>query len=71
MGGAVLADKAAGTAKAGTTGSTKPHPGNGPAEEKSPPSPASRATTAGVADQDKTVRTMNSDEKAKIDAAGK
>jgi hypothetical protein len=71
MGGAVLADEAAGTAKARTTGSTKPNPGIGPAEEKSPWSSASRATTMGAADQNKTVRTMNSDEKAKVDAAGK
>jgi hypothetical protein len=74
LSGAVLADEPAGTAKARTTGSTKPNLGNGPAQEKSLPSSAPPATTmrtTGATDQNKTVKTMNSNEKAKIDAAGK
>jgi hypothetical protein len=74
LGGAVLADEPAGTAKARTTGSTKPNLGNGPAEEKSLPSPAPPATAnraTGATNQDKNVKTMNSNEKTKVDAAGK
>jgi hypothetical protein len=74
MGGTVLADEAAGAAKARTTGSTKPNLGNGPADEKSLPSSASPATTTrttGTTDQGKTVKTMNSNEKAKVEAGGK
>ncbi len=72
--GAVLADDAAGTAKARTTGSTKPGLGSGPAEEKSVPSSAANATTTattGATNQDKTVKTMNNNEKAKVEAGGK
>jgi hypothetical protein len=74
MGGSVSADEAAGAAKARTTGSTKPNLGNGPAVEKSLPSSAPQATTTrttGTSNQDKTVKTMNSNEKAKVEATGK
>ena len=75
MAGAALAEDAAGTtAKAPTTGSTKPHLGNGPAVEKSLPSSAPAATrthTTGATNQSKTVKTMNSNENAKVDAGGK
>ena len=53
---------------------SKPHIGNGPAVEKSVPSAAPAATTTratGATDQDKTVKSMNSNEKAKIEANGK
>lgn len=63
-GRAVLADDAV----------SKPHIGNGPAVEKSVPSSAPAATTTrttGATDQDKTVKGMNSNEKAKIEANGK
>ncbi len=48
--------------------------GNGPAVEKSLPSSAPAATTTqttGATNQDKTVKTMNSNEKAKVEAVGK
>jgi hypothetical protein len=70
----VLADEASGPAKARTTGSTKPNLGNGPADEKSLPSsapPATTTATTGATDQNKTVKSMNSNEKAKVDATGK
>jgi len=53
---------------------SKPHIGNGPAVEKSVPSSAPAATTTqttGATDQDKTVKSMNNSEKAKIEANGK
>jgi hypothetical protein len=74
LGGAVLADEPAGSAKARTTGSTKPRLGNGPAHEKSLPSssrPATPTGATGATNQSKTVKKMNSDEKTKVDAAGK
>jgi hypothetical protein len=74
VGGAALAQDNTGTAKAPTTGSTKPHLGNGPAVEKSLPSSAPAATTTrttGATNQDKTVKSMNSNEKAKVETNGK
>jgi hypothetical protein len=75
VGGAAMAQDTTGTAKAPMTGgSTKPHLGNGPAVEKSIPSSAPAATTTrstGATSQDKTVKTMNSKEKAKVEATGK
>lgn len=62
------------SAKAPTTGSTKPSLGKGPAEQKSLPSSAAPATASGMTghtDQDKTVKAMNSNEKAKVEASGK
>jgi hypothetical protein len=56
------------------TGSTKPHLGNGPAVEKSLPSSAPAATTTaktGATNQDKTVKTMNNNEKSKVEVEGK
>ena len=56
------------------TGHTKPHLGNGPAVEKSLPSSApapSTTATTGATDQDKTVKTMNNNEKAKVETSGK
>jgi hypothetical protein len=53
---------------------SKPHIGNGPAVEKSVPSSAPAATTTqttGATDQDKTIRSMNNNEKSKIEANGK
>jgi hypothetical protein len=53
---------------------SKPHIGNGPAVERSVPSSAPAATTTqmtGATNQDKTVKSMNNNEKAKIDANGK
>ncbi|HEY0184145.1 MAG TPA: hypothetical protein VGC09_15155 [Rhodopila sp.] len=70
----VLADEAAGNARSSTVGGTRPHIGNGPAEEKSLPSsapPATTTRTTGATDQDKTVRTMNSNERAKVEVGGK
>jgi hypothetical protein len=74
VGSAVVAQNNTGSAKAPTTGSTKPNLGNGPADEKSLPSSAPQATTTrttGATSQDKTVKTMNSNEKAKVEASGK
>jgi len=71
---AVAADDAMTPAKPATTSSTKPNMGNGPAVEKSLPSSAPAATTTqttGATNQDKTVKTMNSNEKAKVEAVGK
>jgi len=48
--------------------------GNGPAVEKSLPSSAPAATTTqttGATNQDKTVKAMNSNEKAKVENTGK
>ncbi|WP_428541280.1 hypothetical protein [Rhodopila sp.] len=62
------------SAKPITTGSTQPHLGNGPAVEKSLPSQASdatRTTNTGATDQDKTVKSMNNNAKAKVDTEGK
>jgi hypothetical protein len=73
-GGVAVADDAATPAKPATTSSTKPNMGNGPAVEKSLPSSAPAATTTqttGATNQDKTVKTMNSNEKAKVEAVGK
>nr|WP_294552847.1 hypothetical protein [uncultured Rhodopila sp.] len=53
---------------------SKPQIGNGPAVEKSVPSSAPAATTTqttGATNQDKTVKSMNNNEKAKIEANGK
>jgi hypothetical protein len=69
-----LADEATGTAKAKTTGSTKPHLGNGPAVEKSLPNAAPAPTTTrstGARNQDHTVKAMNSSENAKVQTEGK
>ena len=63
-----------GTAKPVTSGSTKPHLGNGPAVEKSVPSSAPAATrteNTGATDQNKTVKAMNSNGKAKVETEGK
>ncbi|WP_428493386.1 hypothetical protein [Rhodopila sp.] len=63
-----------GTAKPITTGSTQPHLGNGPADEKSLPSSASDATRTaktGATDQSQTVKSMNNNAKAKVDTEGK
>jgi hypothetical protein len=71
---AAPADNPGGATPAITTGSTKPHLGSGPADEKSLPSPAPSATTkrtTGATDQDKTVKAMNRSEKAKVEAGGK
>jgi hypothetical protein len=70
MGGAALADDAA---KTRTTGSTKPNLGNGPVEKSLPSSasPATRTQTTGATDQNKTVKTMNTNEKAKVETSGK
>ena len=68
------ADDAAGSAKARTSGSIKPGLGNGPAEQKSAPSsaPAANTTrTTGATDQNNTVKSMNNNEKAKVDVEGK
>jgi hypothetical protein len=62
------------TAKPATTGSTKPHLGNGPAEEKSLPSsapPATTGQTTGKTNQSGGVKAMNEDAKAKVDVEGK
>ncbi len=72
-GGAVLAADN-GNATAVTSGSTKPHLGNGPADEKSlPSSAASPSTTAktGSTNQDNTVKSMNNNAKNKVEAEGK
>jgi hypothetical protein len=72
-GSAMAADEAPGSAKARTTGSTKPGLGQGP-HETSMPSSAAMATTkgkTGSSGQSNTVKTMNSDEKAKVGATGK
>lgn len=71
-GAASAADE--GTAKPATTGSTKPHLGNGPAVEKSVPSSAPAAKTTrntGATDQNRTVKEMNNNAKAKVDTEGK
>ena len=63
-----------GSAKPITSGSTQPHLGNGPAVEKSLPSQASdasRTANTGATDQDKTVKSMNNNAKAKVDTEGK
>jgi len=73
-GGVAVADDTATPAKPATTSSTKPNMGKGPADEKSVPSSAPAATTTkttGATDQDKTVKSMNSNEKAKVEATGK
>ena len=65
---------AQGSAKPITSGSTQPHLGNGPAVEKSLPSSASDATrtaNTGATDQNKTVKSMNNNAKAKVDTEGK
>jgi hypothetical protein len=70
--GGVLAQQSA--TQPSMTGSTKPHMGNGPAVEKSLPSSAPAATTTrttGATDQGKTVKAMNKNEKAKVEATGK
>jgi hypothetical protein len=62
------------TAKPATTGSTKPHLGNGPADEKSLPSsapPATTGQTTGKTNQSGGVKAMNEDAKAKVDVEGK
>jgi len=72
--GAAIADEAAAPAKPAATGSVKPGLGNGPVVEKSLPSSAPTATTTqqtGATDQDKTVKAMNSNEKAKVEVGGK
>jgi hypothetical protein len=74
LGGAAMAQDTTGTAKPITSGSVKPHLGNGPAVEKSLPSSAPAATTkqtTGATNQSKTVKTMNSNEKSKLEAEGK
>ena len=63
-----------GSAKPATTGTTKPHLGNGPAVEKSLPSSESAATTGrttGKTDQGAAVKAMNNNAKAKVDVEGK
>lgn len=68
------ADDAVGSAKARTSGSIKPGLGGGPAEQKSAPSSAPAATTTrttGATDQNNTVKSMNNNEKAKVDVEGK
>ena len=72
-GGGLLAQQTTPTAKPPMTGSTKPDSGK-PAVEKSLPSSAPAATTkqiTGATDQSKTVKAMNSKEKAKVEAEGK
>jgi hypothetical protein len=72
-GGTVLAQQTEPTAKAPMTGSTKPDPGK-PAMEKSLPSSASAATptqTTGATNQSKTVKSMNDQEKSKVENTGK
>ena len=69
---ALAADQ--GTAKPVTSGSTKPHMGNGPAVEKSVPSSAPAATRSGntgATDQNKTVKSMNNNAKARVETEGK
>lgn len=71
--GAATADNPGG-AKPSKKETTKPHMGNGPKVEKSLPSSAPAATTTGSTGstaQDKTVKAMNSQEKAKVEAGGK
>lgn len=71
--GAVMAADE-GAAKPITSGGTKPNMGNGPAQEKSLPSSAPAAKTTamtGATDQSKTVKSMNSNAKAKVEAEGK
>lgn len=72
-GAALAADE--GTATSAPVGSsTKPHLGNGPAVEKSLPSSAPPATTTGTTGatgQNKTVKAMNNNAKAKVDVEGK
>jgi hypothetical protein len=73
-GGVAMANDAATPAKPATTSSTKPNMGKGPAVEKSLPSSAPAATTTqttGATNQDKTVKAMNNNEKAKVEAVGK
>ena len=73
-GGVARADESATPAKPATTSSTKPNMGKGPADEKSLPSSAPAATTTqttGATDQNKTVKSMNNNEKAKVEATGK
>jgi hypothetical protein len=72
-GGGLLAQQTEPTAKAPTTGSTKPDPGK-PAMEKSMPSSAPAATTTqttGATNQSKTVKSMNDQEKSKVENTGK
>jgi hypothetical protein len=72
--GVAAADDAATPAKPPAMGSTKPDMGKGPAVEKSLPSSAPAATTkqtTGATDQNKTVKSMNSNEKDKVEATGK
>jgi hypothetical protein len=75
VGAAAMAqDNTTGTAKAPTTGNTKPHLGNGPAVEKSLPSSAPAATRTkktGSTKQSNAVKKMNSEEKAKVETTGK
>jgi hypothetical protein len=72
-GGGLLAQQTEPTAKAPMTGSTKPDPGK-PAMEKSLPSSAPAATTkqtTGATNQSKTVKSMNDQEKSKVESTGK
>jgi hypothetical protein len=74
VGGAAIAQDNSGTAKPPMTGSTKPHLGSGPAVQKSLPSSAPAATTkrtTGATNQSKSVKTMNSKAKAKVETEGK
>jgi hypothetical protein len=72
-GGGLLAQQTESTAKAPMTGSTKPDTGK-PAMEKSMPSSAPAATTkqtTGATNQTKTVKSMNEQEKSKVETTGK
>jgi len=72
-GGGLLAQQTEPTAKAPMTGSTKPDPGK-PAMEKSMPSTAPAATTTqttGATNQSKAVKSMNEQEKSKVETTGK
>ena len=70
LGGAAQADD---SAKAPTTGSTKPNMGAGP-DQKSVQSGAAPATTTastGAKDQSGTVKSMNNSAKAQVETGGK
>ena len=74
VGAGALAQQTPGNAKAPTTATTKPNLGKGPSEQTSVPSKAAPATTTartGEGNQDTTVKAMNNNAKAKVEAEGK
>ncbi len=74
IGAGAVAQQSTASAKAPTTATTKPNLGKGPAEQTSAPSKAAPATTTaktGEGGQDTTVKAMNNNAKAKVEAEGK